>query len=100
MFFIVWRGNGLMALPVLIATALPALAFYGGRHASVGVMLSGIVAFLGGLLCVRFGRRWNAVEVQHTLYWLAPERWGYGYVALGVVLWCAGAVGLVQRLLA
>ncbi|HYH64938.1 MAG TPA: hypothetical protein VD866_09615 [Urbifossiella sp.] len=92
----VWRGWGPMAL----AVAAIAVASCGGLiefHPLAANAAFGVSLLCGGLVCLRYGRRWNRGTGYHTLYWLPLEVWGWVYIVLGGLFGLLGAVALVMK---
>lgn len=98
MFFIVWRGNGLVALAALVAMCVPCVAGVGSEYAPVGTMVGGVLGLAGGLLCVRYGRRWNRGATNHSMYGVPLQGWGYVLLVLAALWFVAGSVGLYRVL--
>jgi hypothetical protein len=97
-FFIVWRGNGLVALAALVAMCVPCVAGVGSEYAPVSAMIGGVLGLVGGLLCVRYGRRWNRGVTSHSMYGVPLQGWGYVLLALAALWFVAGSVGLYRVL--
>ena len=94
----IWRGWGMLALVVLfpmIATCAGMIEDWpmGGVIATTCAWL-----LLGGAVCVHFGTRWNRHGVEHSLYFVPLEVWGWVY--LGIVFLVSAlflSSGLVRK---
>lgn len=80
--FLIWRGRGLLAL-------VPAILLLGSCGGLIGFeqrwpMLVGVTASLliGGAVCVHYGTRWNRRGVEHSLYFIPLQAWGWACLAL------------------
>ena len=96
--FIVWRGNGLLALAVLAAMCTPCVAGIGQKYESVGALIGGLFGLVGGVLCIRFGRRWNQAGIYHSMYWVPLQGWGYIVLVLAIFGLVTGSVKLINVL--
>lgn len=91
---LIWRGRGIIAIVIsLLAFLAPlgiVLAFINyfpnsafANAALIPTLVGGIA--LGGLVCMRLGRKWNRDQPPgetHTLYFLRVEHWGMGLLVL------------------
>lgn len=96
--FLEWRGNGLIALSVLVFMCIPCVSLIGDKYQPVGWLIGGVIGLIGGPLCIRYGRRWNETGTYHSMYWVPLQGWGYIFLALAIFLLVAGAVGFVKIL--
>ncbi len=106
--FIAWSGRGLFAMLILMLSAsLPAfgVAMFGEFFPDRNLIqyflpCLGAGLFIGGVLCWRFGRRWNrhsAEGAEHTLYGLPVEIWGALAIVSAFVLIGNFAYSLAQN---
>jgi hypothetical protein len=91
MFFLVWRGYGLLGLipPIL---GLVALGFLSEYPIKVAVLGAGLAIAIPGLTLAVAGWLLNRNGNRHSLYGLPLWAWGGVEVLLGLFL--AGYVGL------
>jgi hypothetical protein len=98
--FIVWQGNGIVAMAALAAMCIPCVSAIGDKKdMPIGAFVGGVFGAVGAWLCIRYGRRWNHAGTAHSMYWIPLQAWGYiigVFAAFGLV---TGTVGLVKRLM-
>lgn len=94
---LIWRGWGLLALVVVI----PMLASCGGLGTvqPPWMFLSALTISLlsGGAVCVYYGNRWNQQEVEHSLYFVPLQTWGWLYLGLAELLALLAIGGALVR---
>jgi hypothetical protein len=96
---LVWRGWGLLAL-VALFLPLASCAGFVDWNPAVAVALGGLTLAVGGLACVRYGRKWNRGSGFHTMYWVPVEHWGWVYIGVGGLLGLAGLAVVVKKAVA
>ncbi len=79
---VVWRGKGALAfvpayLPAVLFTVLTEF------DPMVAMFFAGLSAIGGGIVCIKYGRKWNRGTRFHSLYWMTMQEWGWFYVLLG-----------------
>lgn len=94
---VIWRGWGLLGFLGLIQflTAAVFLPDVESRWLFLWAVSAGFVA--SGLICVHCGTRWNRPVVQHTLYFLRLQFWGWIYLVLAGVFLGGGLGGVLLR---
>lgn len=96
--FLVWRGNGLVAMAAIVAMCVPCVSVIGDKYQPVGALVGGLIGLIGGLLCIRYGRRWNKDGAYHSMYWVPLQAWGYIVLVPAVFGLVTGSVGLLKLL--
>jgi hypothetical protein len=96
MILLVWRGWGLLGI---IALFLPLASCVGFLEAWPGLafLFAGLTLFGGGIVCRYFGRRWNRIGNEHTLYNVPLQVWGWIYIAVGGLMAVVGIVGAIRK---
>lgn len=93
----IWRGWGLLAFFVLI----PLLASCGGlielEPSWVFIIAVSLSLLFAGAVCVYCGIRWNRYGVEHSLYFVPLEAWGWIYLAFAGLMAFAAVGGAIRQ---
>ena len=94
---LVWRGWGLLGT-VGFLLGLATEGFVSNVEYPWLKVLAGYAGFLAsGLVCVHWGTRWNRPRVQHSLYGLPLQFWGWVDLVLAGVCLAVGLLGVFRQ---
>ena len=93
---LIWRGWGLMAV---VALLLPLAVCAGLLEGLPGLAftLGGVALAAGGVVCIRYGRRWNREGTEHSLYFVPLQAWGWIYLAVGGLFTAGGVAAVIRK---
>jgi hypothetical protein len=90
--FIVWKGWGLLAVAALLPPLLAGVALV-DLYPDLAVPAVGLALLGCGLACWVYGRRWNRIITNHSLYFIPLQYWGAIEMVAGVGIAALGVAG-------
>jgi hypothetical protein len=91
-FIFVWKGRGLLAVAALLPPVLAGVALI-DPSPDLAIPAAGLALLASGLACWVYGRRWNRVVTNHSLYFIPLQYWGALEAVAGVAVTALGAAG-------
>lgn len=79
---VIWRGWGALALFVMVPVVGSCAGLTGREPGWLLPAALGVTLLAGGAACAYYGTRWNRPFVEHTLYFIPLQVWGWVYIGL------------------
>jgi hypothetical protein len=89
---IIWRGWGLLAVVALFPLLASCSGLINVEPKWIFILATSLALLFAAAVCAHFGVRWNRTSVEHSLYSVPLQVWGWVYLAMAGLV-PLGAIG-------